>query len=67
MGNPVKQPPKHPPRVRQNAATQDPLKSLLFSIAERAERIPRAELDQLPHDFAKNIDHYLYGTPKTPK
>ncbi len=26
--------------------------------------IPEQEWDKLPRDAAKNIDHYLYGTPK---
>jgi antitoxin component of MazEF toxin-antitoxin module len=29
--------------------------------------IPPEELDKLPADWASNIDHYLYGTPKRPE
>ncbi|HWF43120.1 MAG TPA: hypothetical protein VG537_00620 [Candidatus Kapabacteria bacterium] len=49
------------PHMRQSG---DPLKSLLRNIAESGERIPEQEQEQIPRDFAKNIDHYLYGAPK---
>jgi hypothetical protein len=42
----------------------DSLKSLLRSIAERGEHIPTEERERIPRDFAKNVDHYLYGAPK---
>jgi hypothetical protein len=29
-----------------------------------AKEIPSAELEALPHDGAKNHDHYLHGAPK---
>lgn len=33
-------------------------------IAERAQRIPEADLARIPHDGAENHDHYLYGARK---
>ena len=44
--------------------TDDSLKALLYSIADSGERIPAEERERIPRDFAKNIDHYLYGAPK---
>ena len=38
--------------------------NLLTQIAEIAERYP--ENPDLPEDYAAQIDHYLYGTPKRP-
>ena len=29
-----------------------------------SKRIPKKERDQVPPDFIKNLDHYLYGAPK---
>ena len=28
------------------------------------QQIPKEELANIPTDFARNIDHYLYGSPK---
>lgn len=33
-------------------------------VAEIVAKIPEEELDKLPTDFAKNLDHYLYGAEK---
>ncbi|CCQ52213.1 hypothetical protein CWATWH8502_4246 [Crocosphaera watsonii WH 8502] len=33
-------------------------------IDEITQDIPESELEQLPTDFSKNLDHYLYGLPK---
>jgi|1185.fasta_scaffold16595_2 hypothetical protein len=33
-------------------------------ILEIGARIPQEELDKIPEDLAKNLDHYLYGAPK---
>ena len=27
-------------------------------------RVPKEELDRVPTDLTKNLDHYLYGTPR---
>lgn len=32
---------------------------------ELGARIPEDELDQIPTDLARNLDHYLYGAPKS--
>ena len=31
-----------------------------------AKEVPSSEWTKLPSDFSKNLDHYLYGGPKTP-
>ncbi|MGA2175841.1 MAG: hypothetical protein ABSH38_12755 [Verrucomicrobiota bacterium] len=33
-------------------------------VVELGESIPKEEWDKVPTDLAKNLDHYLYGTPK---
>jgi hypothetical protein len=33
-------------------------------IIELGASIPKEELDKIPEDWAKNLDHYRYGTPK---
>jgi hypothetical protein len=33
-------------------------------LAEIAAAIPTGELAQLPSDFADQLNHYIYGTPK---
>jgi hypothetical protein len=38
--------------------------SILDMIDEITQDIPQNELDQLPTDLSKNLDHYLYGIPK---
>jgi hypothetical protein len=48
---------------RKNVPT-DPLKALLYDISESGYSIPAEERARIPHDFAKNMDHYLYGAPK---
>jgi hypothetical protein len=47
-----------------NGHSADPLQDLLDRIVERGKQIPPEELAKIPRDFAKNIDHYLYGAPK---
>jgi Arc/MetJ-type ribon-helix-helix transcriptional regulator len=34
------------------------------AITEIGKKIPTEEWEQLPSDLARNIDHYLYGSPK---
>jgi hypothetical protein len=33
-------------------------------IIELGASIPKEELDKIPEDWAKNLDHYRYGIPK---
>lgn len=42
-----------------------PANSILDMIDEVTQEIPQNELNQLPSDLSKNLDHYLYGLPKT--
>jgi putative addiction module CopG family antidote len=42
----------------------DELTNLAALAAECTKDIPASEWDKFPADFAQNIDHYLYGTPK---
>ena len=41
-----------------------PDKPLWEKIVERGKRIPPEELTNFPSDGARNLDHYLYGSPK---
>ena len=37
----------------------------IWEVAEEiANSIPIEEWDEFPKDFARNLDHYLYGSPK---
>lgn len=38
--------------------------AFLQRIAKIRESIPKEERQKLPRDFAKNVDHYLYGAPE---
>ncbi len=49
--------------VKKRAST-DPLKALLNDIAQSGFSIPADQRARIPHDFAKNMDHYLYGAAK---
>jgi hypothetical protein len=48
----------------QSLKRRTPLQELLDSIVELGKQIPEEELAKIPRDFAKNVDHYLYGAPK---
>ncbi len=41
-----------------------PLREFLLAIATMGEQIPAEVRAKIPTDFAKNLDHYLYGHPK---
>jgi len=41
-----------------------PDKPLWEKIVERGKRIPLDELANVPTDGARNLHHYLYGSPK---
>lgn len=36
-------------------------------LVELGRSIPKEEWDRLPPDFSENLDHYVYGTPKSQK
>jgi hypothetical protein len=38
--------------------------AFLDRIAKIRESIPKEEWQKLPSDASKNVDHYLYGSPK---
>ena len=38
----------------------------IMKIIERTDQIPDEVWEGLPDDFSKQLDHYLYGTPKVP-
>jgi hypothetical protein len=50
------------PKIREKKqSTVD----FLLEMADRiAKEAPEAELEKLPTDGGKNLDHYLYGAPK---
>ena len=39
-------------------------KHIVDELVEMAETAPDEEVDKLPHDMARNVDHYLYGSSK---
>ena len=41
--------------------TDNPILSMIDDITAQ---IPPEEFDKLPLDLSKNLDHYLYGSPK---
>ncbi|HEV2424753.1 MAG TPA: hypothetical protein VGZ29_07995 [Terriglobia bacterium] len=43
----------------------EPVKPLDEVFGEIAARVPDAEWERVPSDLAENLDHYLYGSPKT--
>ncbi|MDJ0578442.1 hypothetical protein [Crocosphaera sp.] len=47
---------------RQTPSSQE--NYILDMIDEITQDIPQSELEQLPTDFSKNLDHYLYGLPQ---
>jgi hypothetical protein len=57
---------KHKSREEQtNSAQQSPsLPPFLQFVEEISAQIPKEEWAKLPSDLSKNLDHYLYGSPK---
>ena len=55
-----------PKRARVTAAKRAPKRELALweKIVARGKRIPPEELANHPTDGARNLDHYMYGTPK---
>jgi Arc/MetJ-type ribon-helix-helix transcriptional regulator len=51
------------PTQAPETAPPDPL-SILEMVDELRKRVPPEEFAKLPTDGAKQLDHYLYGTPK---
>lgn len=48
-----------------NSSPQTPsLPPFLQFVEEISAQIPTEEWAKLPNDLSKNIDHYLYGSPK---
>lgn len=45
--------------------TRDPRSRPIWEVAiELGKSVPEEEWDKLPRDAARNLDHYIYGTPK---
>lgn len=58
---------KTPGGVRsKKQRTAKPVPSLLDRLIAIGNTIPDEELRRLPRDAAKNLDHYLDGSPKQP-
>jgi len=49
---------------RATARRKSVQKPFWEKIAERGKRIPPEELANVPTDGARNLHHYLYGSPK---
>ena len=55
---------KPTPSKRVTARRKPAQKPFWEKIAERGRRIPPEELANVPTDGARNLHHYLYGSPK---
>lgn len=53
--------------VKRNPPNVAPGEAWWEKAIARAERIPPEDLARLPTDGARNLDHYLYGSPKKPE
>jgi hypothetical protein len=66
-------------RTRPQPATQEAADKTAFDVASRAgligvldmvdelrKNVPPEEFSKLPTDGARQLDHYLYGSPKRP-
>ncbi|MCY7321338.1 MAG: hypothetical protein LH660_05940 [Phormidesmis sp. CAN_BIN36] len=53
-------------REGQTADSQQALTlpSFLQFVEDISAQVPREEWEKLPSDLSKNLDHYLYGSPK---
>ncbi len=57
--------PKAPP-VRRHIPLRRRVKPIWEVIDEIMADVPDEELEKLPKDGAKNLEHYLHGAPKKP-
>jgi hypothetical protein len=57
--------PKAPP-LRRRVPLRRTAKPIWELAAEIMADVPDEELDRLPRDGAKNLEHYLHGAPKKP-
>ena len=57
-------------RTQQRQAATQPMPSnpqgILEMVDELRKQVPPEEFAKLPTDGARQLDHYLYGTPKRP-
>jgi hypothetical protein len=53
-----------PAKSKTRAKKQSTVDFLLATADSIAKEAPATELDKLPKDGGKNLDHYLYGAPK---
>jgi hypothetical protein len=53
---------KPAPKRKSENVQRDP--TLWADLLAIANRIPEESLKKLPRDGSRNLDHYLYGTPK---
>ena len=52
------------PAARRTTQRSETAAELMQKIAEEMERLPPETFDGIPNDVSKNVDHYLYGSPK---
>ncbi|MFM7425561.1 MAG: hypothetical protein ACKO7W_11300 [Elainella sp.] len=56
---------RHKIEEQTDSSQQSPsLPPFLQFVEEISAQVPREEWEKLPKDLSKNIDHYLYGSPK---
>jgi len=49
---------------RKAAAAPSTAGDILLGIAREFESLPPRVFENIPTDFAKNFEHYMYGLPK---
>ena len=49
----------------ENFTDTIPSESFLNFVDDITSEIPQSEWEKLPSDMSKNLDHYLYGLPKS--
>jgi Arc/MetJ-type ribon-helix-helix transcriptional regulator len=54
------------PRPQAAAAPQPHAQNILDMVDELRKSVPPEEFAKLPTDGARQLDHYLYGSPKRP-
>jgi hypothetical protein len=54
----------HIPAERRAKSSEKTAADLMQKIAEEMERMPSKAFEGIPTDVSKNVDHYLYGSPR---
>ena len=50
--------------VKRTTKRSPEAESIFVRLARIGESVPDEDWDKLPHDLAKNFDHYAHGSPR---